>query len=988
MTISNTSNRKEYTGDGATVAFATSPVVFFAEGDLTVYKVTTATGAATLQVLTTDYTVSGGSGSTGTVTMVVAPTAAQTLVIVRELDLVQEVDFVNNEATDAEVSEDALDKLTLMVQQLSAKQGRALALADSDVTGVSTALPTPVAGKSFAWNTGLTALETVDSPAGAVAAAAASAAAAAVSETNAATSASNASTSASNASTSASNASTSETNAAASEAAAAASAAAAAAGANNDVPVELLHIDYDTGHRDLIADGWMPAFFNQQWGGAPHYFELVDGATGVPYRFEAATGYWDGHDTGAVFGYDTTYQYLAQPFKVSQATTLPDLWLRLYKNGNPTDNIQVTIYSDSAGAPNAAITNGSATALSMKQVPSGAAAGNVSNIRFVFPTPPSLSANTTYWIVITRSGANSATDYCAGLTRNVATYPHGKSFKGTSVPAWAAYPSATSSLIFLITAPAAAASLQTGGTFSDGKLQFFEGSPLNQSNGRVKDLKDFRGLDLTDFTLLVRGSDWTKDKTVLDITYGLDHDRIVLRSNATTGYAQVDVYEKSGTKHTVTATSVDLSSGDHDVAIRVQAKGDGSDTVALYVDGAANGTAVTAATIDFDALFGLAQIGTMWIGGGFAVAPTWTADLDMSVLPSAATPAWTWTGTATEANAMSVSGGKLYQNYGGYTSTQTGHYTLPTLSLSNTNGWGYVEKGRVTRSPNTKGQSSVNIVIDDGTKSFQKLRFEYYAEMYNAGSIATPQADFKSADQCSFIIGKGSDVYTFLNGRLELDGTGQNTAATASNQLRFGDFSATAGENADAVYDYVKYYNTAWLPPQFTSGSLSELAIWNGDQTSILATLYGGGTEVSVKTYAGVEKNWVGEEVVQRITQHAITPNPTFTATNLPNLSPEMEAFVVGSNVHIAGRMLMANNADQNSVYQWGRIDGGPIKHGPTGGDWQLGGHVSGNNGQLTAAAQESVATLFGLHKAELHSTVGANTGMSIYRTIGVEARA
>ena len=159
MTVSSTTNRKEYTGDGATVTFATSPVVFFDEGDLTVYKVVTATGAATLQTLTTDYTVSGGSGSTGTVTMVVAPTSAQTLVIVRELDLVQEVDFVNNEATDAEVSEDALDKLTLMAQQLDAKIDRSARLADSDVSGASVELPTPSANKLLAWNSGGTALE-------------------------------------------------------------------------------------------------------------------------------------------------------------------------------------------------------------------------------------------------------------------------------------------------------------------------------------------------------------------------------------------------------------------------------------------------------------------------------------------------------------------------------------------------------------------------------------------------------------------------------------------------------------------------------------------------------------------------------------------------------------------------------------------------------------------------------------------------------------
>jgi hypothetical protein len=159
MTVSSTSNRKTFTGDGVTVAFGTSPVVFFEEGDLTVYKVVTATGVATLQTITTDYAVTGGSGSTGTVTAVVAPAVGETYVIVRELDLTQEVDFVNNEATDAEVAEDALDRLVMIAQQLSAKIGRALVFADSDVSGASTVLPTPVASSLVGWNSLGTALQ-------------------------------------------------------------------------------------------------------------------------------------------------------------------------------------------------------------------------------------------------------------------------------------------------------------------------------------------------------------------------------------------------------------------------------------------------------------------------------------------------------------------------------------------------------------------------------------------------------------------------------------------------------------------------------------------------------------------------------------------------------------------------------------------------------------------------------------------------------------
>ena len=162
MTVSSELNRKQYAGNGVTTSFATSPVVFFDSSDLDVYVVTTATGAATLLTETTDYTVSGGDGSTGTVSLAGlygAPSASQTLVIVRNVPLTQATDFVQNDASDAEVQEDALDKLTMADQQLSARLDRSFTLADSDVSGASLTVPTPEANSLVGWNSAGTALE-------------------------------------------------------------------------------------------------------------------------------------------------------------------------------------------------------------------------------------------------------------------------------------------------------------------------------------------------------------------------------------------------------------------------------------------------------------------------------------------------------------------------------------------------------------------------------------------------------------------------------------------------------------------------------------------------------------------------------------------------------------------------------------------------------------------------------------------------------------
>jgi len=161
MTVSSTQNRVSYVGNDVTTAFSTSPVIFFNQGDLDVYLVVTATGVATLQTITTHYTVSGGAGATGTVTMLIAPTSLQTLLIVRTMDLTQSVDFVQNDPSDAEVAEDALDKLTMVCQQLQEQMNRALQLAlSSGVTNLT--IPNPVANLFLKWNAAATALENAD----------------------------------------------------------------------------------------------------------------------------------------------------------------------------------------------------------------------------------------------------------------------------------------------------------------------------------------------------------------------------------------------------------------------------------------------------------------------------------------------------------------------------------------------------------------------------------------------------------------------------------------------------------------------------------------------------------------------------------------------------------------------------------------------------------------------------------------------------------
>jgi hypothetical protein len=153
MTVSSQLNRKSFAGDGATTSFATTPVVFFDTSDLEVYVLDTVTGIQTLLVLDTDYTVTGGAGSTGTVNLAGgsspygAPSADENLIILRVLPLTQETDFVQNDPSDADVAEEALDRLVMVAQQLDEANDRAIKLpATSSLTDIEMPDPTGFAG--------------------------------------------------------------------------------------------------------------------------------------------------------------------------------------------------------------------------------------------------------------------------------------------------------------------------------------------------------------------------------------------------------------------------------------------------------------------------------------------------------------------------------------------------------------------------------------------------------------------------------------------------------------------------------------------------------------------------------------------------------------------------------------------------------------------------------------------------------------------------
>lgn len=184
MTVENVANKVREDGNGSKVAFTFSFKIYKTT-DIKVYKVVKATGVATLQTITTDYTVAINTVTDGgTVTYVVAPTSLQESFLISDFDTEQQTNIPDRGAIRESQIEKPLDLLTLLLRQLQEVVDRCVRFTlTSQQSGIE--MPEPEASKIPGWNATADGMENYDNPAVAEAAAAASAAAALVSENNA-----------------------------------------------------------------------------------------------------------------------------------------------------------------------------------------------------------------------------------------------------------------------------------------------------------------------------------------------------------------------------------------------------------------------------------------------------------------------------------------------------------------------------------------------------------------------------------------------------------------------------------------------------------------------------------------------------------------------------------------------------------------------------------------------------------------------------------
>ena len=123
MTVSSTTNKHSYNGNGSQTAFAYTFKIFVA-ADIQVYL------NGVLKTINTHYTLSNvgltGGGNVTFTSGSVPSAATGNVILLRSLALTQGVDLINYGAFDANIIESAYDKLTMMVQQLQEEVSRSI----------------------------------------------------------------------------------------------------------------------------------------------------------------------------------------------------------------------------------------------------------------------------------------------------------------------------------------------------------------------------------------------------------------------------------------------------------------------------------------------------------------------------------------------------------------------------------------------------------------------------------------------------------------------------------------------------------------------------------------------------------------------------------------------------------------------------------------------------------------------------------------------
>ena len=133
MTISSTTVRNSYSGDGSTDTF-TYNFKIFQNSDIQVI-IRSTDGTETIKTITTHYTVTGAGASGGGSVIFTSgniPTSTQTVVLRRNIPQTQAIDYIANDPFPAESHEEGLDRATMAIQQLQEELTRSIKLSKTN----------------------------------------------------------------------------------------------------------------------------------------------------------------------------------------------------------------------------------------------------------------------------------------------------------------------------------------------------------------------------------------------------------------------------------------------------------------------------------------------------------------------------------------------------------------------------------------------------------------------------------------------------------------------------------------------------------------------------------------------------------------------------------------------------------------------------------------------------------------------------------------
>lgn len=216
--------------------------------------------------------------------------------------------------------------------------------------------------------------------------------------------------------------------------------------------------------------------------------------------------------------------------------------------------------------------------------------------------------------------------------------------------------------------------------------------------------------------------------------------------------------------------------------------------IKIYVDGVEDGALSTSSGLRCSGM----DAGRMIFGAGYTRNEGSDITNNMSTLPSAASPAWTFVGTDEATDCVVANGVLDIDTINGTGGTGVASYKIEdgaNWTVSNANGyWGEI-KCKIN-------SGSLTFLIGDGTK--------YGAVGINLTYINDTTGRRAYLDATKYhtyrLIVKESTYWAYVDGVCMLTGA---SVSGSYDKIQFGDAVGSAGYNVDVSIDYVRYYQAA-----------------------------------------------------------------------------------------------------------------------------------------------------------------------------------